>query len=255
MPLTHRELGEFLEEKYRQYDQASFIESDPVSIPHLFSKKEDIEIAAFIAAILSWGSRKSIIGAARKLMLLMDDDPHDFLVHASEAEMERFGKFYYRTFNATDCLFFLEALGNLYRHHGGLEGAFGRLSQAGARETIGRFRETFLLVPHASRSEKHLPDPRKGSPAKRINLFLRWMIRWDQKGVDFGIWKNFRPADLVCPLDIHSGRVARKLGLLTRKENDWKAAVELTEILRGFDPSDPVKYDFALFGLGIFEKF
>jgi uncharacterized protein (TIGR02757 family) len=249
------ELFEFLEFNYDQYNTPEFIESDPISIPHLFTKKQDIEIAGFLTATISWGTRKSIIINARKLIQMMDDDPHSFIMGASEFDLLPFRKFVHRTFNGEDCIFFLQSLKNIFTKIESMEVLFMPANNIGMSEAIGHFREEFLLTPHQKRSEKHISDPLSGSSAKRINMFLRWMIRNDSHGVDFGLWKRITPSELMCPLDVHSGNVARKLGLLTRKSNDWKAAEELTLNLRRFDPSDPVKYDFALFGLGIYERF
>ena len=255
MKLSKQELFEFLELKHDKYNHPSFIESDPISVPHQFSRKEDIEIAGFLTATISWGSRKSIISNARKLMHLMDDDPHCFILEASENDLVTFRKFVHRTFNGEDCIFFLQSLKNLYTKNESMEMLFLPANNAGMRQAIWQFREAFLLTPHLKRAEKHISDPLSGSSAKRINMFLRWMVRNDSHGVDFGLWKRIDPSTLICPLDIHVGRVARKLNLLTRKSNDWKTAEELTSNLRKFDPTDPVKYDFALFGLGIFEDF
>jgi uncharacterized protein (TIGR02757 family) len=249
------ELFEFLEFNYDQYNTPEFIESDPISIPHLFTKKQDIEIAGFLTATISWGTRKSIIINARKLIQMMDDDPHSFIMGASEFDLLPFRKFVHRTFNGEDCIFFLQSLKNIFTKIESMEVLFMPANNIGMSEAIGHFREEFLLTPHQKRSEKHISDPLSGSSAKRINMFLRWMVRNDSHGVDFGLWKRITPSELMCPLDVHSGNVARKLGLLTRKSNDWKAAEELTLNLRRFDPSDPVKYDFALFGLGIYERF
>lgn len=244
-----------LEEKFRLYNNPAFIVSDPVSIPHFFSQKQDIEIAGFLTATIAWGNRKSILSNARQLMRMMDYAPYDFLTHARDQEFRPFLKFVHRTFNGDDCLFFLQSLRNIYFNVESLEALFSDLSTSGAAVAICRFREIFLHTPHLTRSEKHIANPARGSSAKRLNMFLRWMVRNDKRGVDFGIWKSLDPAKLICPLDVHSARVARKLGLLHRKTNDWKAAEELTANLRKFDFNDPVKYDFALFGLGVFEKF
>jgi len=246
-------LREFLEFKADFYNAPFFIEPDPVSVPHLFTKKEDIEIAGFLAATIAWGNRKSIISDARRLLAMMDNDPHDFLVNASSKDLKPFRKFNHRTFNGTDCIFFLESLKNIYRKHKSMEALFP-VETEGAQRAISHFRREFLKTPHEPRSEKHVSDPLKGSAAKRINMFLRWMVRSDAKGVDFGIWNSVSPASLVCPLDVHVGNTARSLGLLQRKSNDWRAAEELTANLRAFDPGDPVKFDFALFGIGAFEK-
>jgi uncharacterized protein (TIGR02757 family) len=252
--LNGRELKEFLEEKTVQYNRPSFIEHDPVSIPHHFSRKEDIEIAGFLAATIAWGQRPVIIRNANKLMELMDLAPYEFVLSASPEELKRLGKFVHRTFNGVDAKFFIMALRNIYKKHGGMENVFaGNFSSA--QHSIIHFRETFLSLKHDKRSDKHISDPASNSSAKRINMFLRWMVRQDNAGVDFGIWKSISPALLHIPLDVHVGNVARKLGLLERKQSDWKAVEELTGKLRGLDENDPVKYDFALFGLGIFEGF
>ena len=255
MIFTEKELFEFLELKYLQYNHLSFIETDPVSIPHQFTLKEDIEISGFLTATISWGKRKSILNAANKLMHLMDLAPYDFILNAGKHDLERLEKFYYRTFNQEDCIYFIRSLQNIYRNHGGLRNLFSAMNETGIKQALGVFRSTFLSPEHPRHAEKHIPDPFAGSSAKRMQLFLRWMVRKDGRGVDFGIWPEISPSQLLIPLDVHSGRVARKLGLLTRKTNDWKAAEELTARLRIFDPEDPVKYDFALFGLGIFEGF
>ena len=220
-----------------------------------FTKKEDIEIAGFLTATLAWGNRKSIVASGRRLMYLMDDSPGDFLINADQKDFKPFLNFVHRTFNGDDCLFFVTALQNIYRRHHSLEPLFGTLDEHGPAHAISRFRESFLSAGHLHRTEKHLSNPMAGSATKRINMFLRWMVRRDDRGVDFGIWKSISASNLVCPLDVHSGRVARKLGLLRRTADDWKAAEELTASLRKLDPCDPVKYDFALFGLGVFEKF
>jgi len=255
MELSHQELFEFLEAKYDQYNRPEFIETDPISVPHRYKRKEDIEIAAFLTATISWGNRVSIVKDAVKLLEMMNDSPYDFISHASLYEFERLSTFYHRTFNGTDCIFFLESLKNIYQNHGGLEPLFLPDKSTGIKGSVSRFRNTFLEIDHLHRSKKHIANPEKGASAKRILMFLRWMVRDDHRGVDFGLWKNIPPSLLMCPLDVHSGNVARKLGLLTRKQNDWQSVEELTSNLREFDPIDPVKYDFALFGLGVFEHF
>jgi uncharacterized protein (TIGR02757 family) len=246
------ELKDFLDEKFFLYNTTAFIESDPVSIPHLFTKKEDIEIAAFLAATIAWGQRKTILRNARQLMQWMDDDPHRFIIDFTEADLKPFRKFVHRTYHPIDCVFYLKSLKNIYTHKGGLASLF---VNGNVKESLLHARNVFFEIMHPKRTEKHFSDPASGSAAKRLNMFLRWMVRQDKAGVDFGIWKGILPADLICPLDVHSGRVARKLGLLKRKQNDWKAAEELTSNLKKMDAGDPVKYDFALFGLGVFEKF
>jgi uncharacterized protein (TIGR02757 family) len=249
------QVKELLDLKADVYNSLDFIEDDPVSIPHLFSSKEDIEIAGFMAATISWGQRKTIIQNARKLMEAMDYSPFQFVCQASDSDYKEIRSFTHRTFNGTDCEFFLRSLGNIYNIHGGLEEVFTDRADPGIRESILHFRNIFFSLHHPGRTEKHVADPSQGSAAKRINMFLRWMVRKDDRGVDFGIWKSISPSQLYCPLDIHTGNVARKLGLINRKQNDWKALEELMRHLREFDPEDPVKYDFALFGLGIFEDF
>lgn len=255
MLLSDHELHNFLDLKFDQYCRPSFIESDPISIPHSFTRKEDIEISGFLTATIAWGNRTSIIRDARRLMAMMEESPFEFVMNASDANREKVMKFYHRTFCGEDTAFFLEGLRYCYREHGGLEPLFIPLRSETVYDSILRFRKTFLSLPHPGRVEKHLPNPASGSAAKRLLMFLRWMVRNDGRGVDFGLWKSIDPAHLMCPLDVHSGRVARKLGLLKRKANDWKAVTELTEKLKQFDPADSVKYDFALFGLGIFENF
>ena len=255
MGLTNTELFSFLEEKCIEYNQPAFIESDPISVPHQFNKKQDIEIAGFLTATISWGNRKSIVANGRRMMEIMDDSPYDFLCNAGPKDFNPFLRFIHRTFNGDDSLFFLTSLKNIYRQYQSLEQLFGTMNEHGTAYAISRFREIFLSTGHLDRSEKHIANPLAGSAAKRINMFLRWMVRHDDRGVDFGIWKSIHTSNLICPLDVHVGNVARKLGLLHRTPNDWMAAEELTANLRKFDPVDPVKYDFALFGLGVFEKF
>jgi len=251
------QLEEFLEQKVHFYNQPSFIENDPVAIPHLFTQKEDIEIAGFLTATLAWGQRVTIIGKSHDLLNRMENAPFAFITNASEKEFGFLSTFVHRTFQGEDCNYFLHALQQIYKNEGGLETAFtaGYLNNQSIKESIHHFRELFFGFEHLHRTRKHVPDPMTGSAAKRINMYLRWMVRNDGNGVDFGIWKNINPAHLMCPLDLHSGRVARQLGLLTRKQDDWQAVEELTANLRTFDASDPVKYDFALFGAGVNEKF
>lgn len=256
MNFTHQQLYELLEEKAAFYNNPEFIEKDPVSIPHRFTKKEDIEIAGFLAATLAWGQRITIINKSLELMDRMDNTPHEFILNASEKEIGTLASFVHRTFQGDDCMYFIHALKQIYMQYEGLEPAFlaGYQANHSIKESISRFREIFFSIEHLHRTCKHIPDPQSGSAAKRINMFLRWMVRNDEKGVDFGIWKSIKTSDLLCPLDLHSGNVARKLGLLDRKLNDWQAVEELTAKLRTFDPLDPVKYDFALFGTGVNEK-
>jgi len=250
--MTQSELFDFLEEKVTLYNNPSFIESDPIQIPHLFSKKEDIEIAGFLSATIAWGNRKMIIRNALKMVELMENSPHDFVVSHTIKDLEKLKKFVHRTFNGDDFVVFIKSLKNIYNQHNSLENIFNRYDDL--QLSIHHFKKNFFDKTHLQRTEKHISDPLKGSAAKRINMFLRWMVR-DDKKVDFGIWKTISPSTLSCPLDLHSGRVARKLGLLTRKQSDYKAVKELDLNLRKLDETDPVKYDFALFGLGIFENF
>jgi uncharacterized protein (TIGR02757 family) len=246
-------LKTFLELKCDEFNSPAFITNDPVSVPHLFKLKQDIEISGFLTATLSWGQRPVIIANSLKIIQMMESKPYNFLLNANENEFSRFLRFVHRTFNGDDCLFFLNALKSVYQEHESMETVFleGYKNEFSVKEGISNLRKRMLLSPHLNRSEKHLSDPEKGSSAKRLNMFLRWMVRDDGKGVDFGIWKSVSSAHLMCPLDVHSGKMARKLGLLNRKQNDWKAVEELTANLRNFDAGDPVKYDFALFGLGI----
>ncbi|MBS1534077.1 MAG: TIGR02757 family protein [Bacteroidetes bacterium] len=250
------ELKEFLNEKVDLYNRPDFIDLDPIQIPHKFTLKEDIEIAGFLAATLAWGNRKMIINSANKLINLMGNAPYDFVMSHSKTDLEQLDGFVHRTFNSTDARTFIQALQNIYNHHGGLEAIFSRNASGNRlQKNIHEFRNVFFEIEHEARTQKHISDPLKNSAAKRINMYLRWMVRDDQRGVDLGIWKSISPAQLSCPLDVHSGNVARKLGLLTRKQNDFQALEELDANLRKFDAADPVKYDFALFGLGVFEGF
>jgi uncharacterized protein (TIGR02757 family) len=249
-------LKEFLDEKAALYNNPEFIESDPIQIPHKFSIKEDIEIAGFLTATIAWGNRKSIINNSNRMMDLMGSSPYDFVMDFSEDKADLFSNFVHRTFNNDDLAYFIKSLQNIYANHDGLEGVFSKHAERDSLQSaIHHFKNTFFELPHKTRTQKHVSDPLKNSAAKRINMFLRWMVRNDDMGVDFGIWKAISPSQLSCPLDVHSGNVARKLGILTRKQNDAKALAELDYELRLFDAEDPVKYDFALFGLGVFEKF
>ncbi|WP_291867466.1 TIGR02757 family protein [Maribacter sp.] len=254
--MTQKELKEFLDAKVLQYNRPNFLESDPIRIPHTFTKKEDIEISAFLTATIAWGNRKSILNNATKMMALLDNSPLDFVLNHKDDDLEKFSGFVHRTFNAGDLSFFIKSLKNIYTHHNGLESVFAPRKKADSMQnSISEFKKIFFEIPHKTRTTKHISDPMKGSAAKRINMFLRWMVRDNSTGVDFGLWSKISPAQLSCPLDVHSGNVARKLGLLNRKQNDAKALLELDTNLRSLDAKDPVKYDFALFGLGVFEKF
>ena len=250
------ELKEFLDLKANHYQSQDFISADPIQIPHRFTKKEDIEIAGFLAATIAWGNRTSIIKNANKMMKLMDEAPFDFIVNHQTSDLDVFDGFVHRTFNATDLKYFVQAIKNLYVNKGGLEFCITQhVSKMPLQTALHHFKKDFFELPHELRTEKHLADPLKGSAAKRINMYLRWMVRPNTSGVDFGLWKSMHPRNLSCPLDVHSGTVARKLGILNRKQNDAKAVLELDKQLRIMDSEDPVKYDFALFGLGAFEKF
>jgi len=250
------ELKEFLDEKVILYNNPKFIGSDPIQIPHLFSKKEDIEIAGFLTAIISWGNRTMIIRNSNKMMELLDNSPHDFILNHQEQDLKSLEGFVHRTFNSIDFQQFIKSLQHIYVAYGGLEQALSIKDHSKTYQTtITNFKSLFFEVEHHPRTQKHISDPLKNSAAKRINMFLRWMVRNDKAGVDFGLWNTHNPAHLSCPLDVHSGNVARKLKLLLRKQNDWKAVAELDNNLRKLDSTDPVKYDFALFGLGVFERF
>jgi uncharacterized protein (TIGR02757 family) len=255
MKIGKSDMKEFLDEKVELYNKPSFIESDPISIPHQFTKKQDIEIAGFLAATIAWGNRKMILRNANRMMEILDHSPFEFIMNSSNNEMEMIKSFVHRTFNSTDLIYFLKALKHIYRYKGGLETIFTTHKTSDSLQpAIHEFHKIFFELPHEKRTERHVSDPFKGSAAKKLNMFLRWMVRKDKFGVDFGIWDKINPSMLYIPLDLHSGNTARRLGLLSRKMNDWKAVEELTEILREFDPTDPVKYDFALFGLGVNEK-
>ena len=254
--MTQSELKDFLDEKVLQYNTLDFIESDPVQIPHLFTQKEDIEIAGFLSATIAWGNRKMIIKNSHRMMELIGNAPYDYVMSHTETDLERLESFVHRTFNGQDFIGFIQSLQNIYKNHGGLEAVFSKNQEAHSmQKSISEFKKIFFEIPHAARTQKHISDPLNNSAAKRINMYLRWMCRQDNKGVDLGIWKSIPPALLSCPLDVHSGNVARKLGILSRKQNDGKALLELDSKLRTLDSHDPVRYDFALFGLGVFEGF
>lgn len=249
------ELKDFLDEKVLKYNTPDFIEPDPISIPHRYTLKEDIEIAAFLASTIAWGNRKMITKNGHKMMDLLGNSPFDFVMTHQESQLERLDGFVHRTFNGEDFKYFIKALQHIYINHGGLESIFlEHQTEDSLLPAIHELKKIFFEIFHPIRTEKHVADPNKGSVAKRINMCLRWLCRKDNTGVDLGIW-NINPAKLSCPLDVHSGNIARKLGLINRKNNDLKALFELDSNLRLLDPLDPVKYDFALFGLGIFEDF
>jgi len=262
------EIKLFLDSKVKLYNTVDFISTDPIQVPHRFSRKEDIEIAAFLTATISWGQRKSIINNANRLMELMDNSPYEFLMDSTfndlsgdlqssdgTPEWQQIKQFVHRTFNSDDCLYFFVSLRNIYLHYNGLEDVFttGYKEERTIYGAIKHFRNVFLSIPHANRIRKHVSDVTANSSAKRLNMFLRWMVRNDGNEVDFGLWNSIPSSSLMLPLDVHSGNVARDLGLLTRKQNDWKSVEEITSLLRLLDPVDPIKYDFALFGTGAFD--
>ncbi|WP_034892372.1 TIGR02757 family protein [Gillisia sp. Hel_I_29] len=254
--LKRSELKSFLDYKVEQYNSPEFIVTDPIQIPHKFSKKEDIEIAGYLTATISWGNRKSILTNANSLLERMDFDPYNFVLNHTKEDLNNLDNFVHRTFNSLDLQYFILSLQNIYKNHGGLETVFSNHAEKNSlQKAIHEFKNIFFELQHMPRTQKHVSDPLKNSAAKRINMFLRWMVRKDSKGVDFGIWEKVQPNQLSCPLDVHSGNTARKLGLLKRKQNDAKALLELDLSLRKLDALDPVKYDFALFGLGVFEKY
>lgn len=250
------DLQSFLDAKVAQYNRPEFIKNDPVCIPHLFTKKQDIEIMGFWAATLAWGQRVTIINKCRELIALMDGAPYDFIMNHEDIDLKKLLQFKHRTFNDIDTLYFIAFFRHHYSNYDSLESAFippGPLK--GVEESLNHFRSYFFSLPDfPHRTKKHVSSPSQKSTCKRLNMFLRWMVRKDNCGVDFGIWNQIKPADLICPCDLHVDRVARRLKLIARKQTDWQTAVELTEKLREFDPTDPVKYDFALFGLGIEER-
>lgn len=257
-------LKDFLNEKAAFYEQPLFIKDDPISIPHRFSKKQDVEIAGFFAAILAWGNRTSIIQSCTRLLQLMDNAPYDFIVNFKEKDLAPFTHFVHRTFNATDLFHFFDYLQYHYLISGqaSLETAFSKHLCPGdpsVENALRGFYDSFfdpkLFANYAERTRKHIATPAKKSACKRLNMFLRWMVRPHKNGVDFGLWREIRTSQLICPLDLHVSRVARSLGLLLRPSNDWLAALELTRELKKLEPNDPVRYDFALFGLGIYEKY
>jgi uncharacterized protein (TIGR02757 family) len=253
--MQEKNLIEFLNAKVELYNQPSFIKDDPISVPHLFSKKQDIEIAGFFAAVFAWGNRTTIINKSKELMQLMDNAPFDFCLNHSVKELKNLTGFKHRTFNSTDLLYFIEFFKTHYCKHKSLETAFTKHGDT-AEEMLTGFYYYFFSLEHVPpRTKKHIATPERKSSCKRLNMFLRWMVRQDDKDVDFGIWKNISPSQLICPIDLHVARVARRFNILKRKQTDWQAAIELTEYLRTLDKSDPVKYDFALFGLGVMEKY
>jgi len=252
---SSNDLKEFLNNKVEKYNQVLFIKDDPISIPHLFTRQQDIEIAGFFAAVFAWGNRRTIINKSKELMQLMDMQPYEYCLNQDLNRLKQLLNFKHRTFNPTDLLYFVEFLQYHYTHSDSLETAFTKWGDTVEQMLIGFHRYFFSLEDVPARTKKHIATPEKRSNCKRLNMFLRWMVRDDDNGVDFGIWKKIKPSRLICPVDVHVARVAKRLGLLQRKQTDWNAAIELTDQLRKFDADDPVKYDFALFGLGVTEKY
>jgi uncharacterized protein (TIGR02757 family) len=255
MNIDFNHIFSILEGKTLLYNTPSFIQTDPIIVPHMFEMKEDIEIAGLLTATIAWGQRSTILKNAIKLMRVMDNKPYEYTINAGLDDLKPLEHFIHRTFNGSDCVFFIKSLRNIYQSFNGLEAIFtkGYHDKDCIEGALENFRDVFFSLQHQKRTEKHVSNVRANASCKRLNMFLRWMVRKDDKGVDFGIWKNIPPSALHIPLDVHSGHVARGLGLLQRKQNDWKAVKELTATLREFDPDDPVKYDFALFGMGVFE--
>lgn len=251
-----KEIKEFLNEKAVQYNNPNFIETDPISIPHSYTLKEDIEISGFLIATIAWGNRKMIIKNGFRMMELMGNNPFEFVMDHKEFQLERLKSFVHRTFNGEDLVFFIKSLKNIYLNHGGLESIFNKyVTESSTQNAIHELKKVFFSINHPGRTTKHISDPAKGSAAKRINMYLRWLVRNDKNGVDFGLWKKISPSTLSCPLDIHTGNIARKLGFIERKQNDAKALKQLDMHLRMMNSNDPVIYDYALFGLGVFEGF
>lgn len=253
--IDFKQLKCFLDEKTEQYNRPEFVESDPIQVPKAFSRTEDIEIAGFLASTIAWGQRKTIVKNAQKMMNLLGNSPYDFVMSHKKSDLIRLESFVHRTFNGQDFIEFIHSLRRIYKRFGSLEEAvFQSVENKNLQKGISNFKKLFFEETTLKRTEKHLSDPEKGSAAKRINMYFRWMVRSDNKGVDLGLWKKISPSQLSCPLDVHSANVGRLLGLITRKQNDAKALTQLDENLRKFDSNDPAKYDFALFGLGIFEN-
>ena len=257
--MVNKKLKDFLNKKVDDYNQPFFIEPDPICIPHLFTKRQDIEIAGFFAAIFAWGNRTTIINKSKELMQLMDNAPHEFCLKHSDAELKRLLHFKHRTFNPTDLLYFIDFFQHHYSNYDSLESAFTRSmneKDTTVENALNGFYDYFFSLENVpKRTLKHIASPAKKSSCKRLNMYLRWMVRRDDKGVDFGLWNSLSPSQLIIPLDVHVARVARHFGLLTRKPTDWLAAVELTEVMKTLDKKDPAKYDFALFALGVLEKY
>ncbi|HLO71957.1 MAG TPA: TIGR02757 family protein [Flavipsychrobacter sp.] len=251
-------LKNLLDEKVRLYNQPSFIKGDPIVVPHRFGKQQDIEIAGLFAAVLAWGNRTSIINSTNKIMQWMDDAPHDFVVNHQDTDLKKMLSFAHRTFNATDLLYFIYFLHYHYSQYNSLEDAFvpeASYEHETVEQALIHFHNYFFSIEHPERTRKHIATPARKSACKRINMYLRWMVRTDNHGVDFGIWKKMSPRQLVCPLDVHVGRVAFRLRLIRNEKSDWQNALSLTQSLRELNPEDPALYDYALFGLGAEERF
>ncbi len=258
MSIATEGLKKILDEKVRLYNQPSFIKGDPIQVPRRFSKKQDIEIAGLFAAVLAWGNRTSIINSSNKIMQWMDESPHDFIQNHKDTDLKRMLGFAHRTFNTTDLLYFIEFLQYHYSNHDSLEDAFvpaKAYKEDTVEQALIHFHNYFFSIEHPERTRKHISTPARKSACKRINMYLRWMVRKDKAGVDFGIWRKISPRQLVCPLDVHVGRVAFRLGLIENDKSNWQNAVSLTKSLREFSPEDPAIYDYALFGLGAEEHF
>lgn len=254
-PKSFHDLAALLNDRYRRYAQPFFIEGDPISIPHRFTNKPDIEISALLISTFAWGSRKSIVNSATRLMEIMDWKPYEFIMNFSKREENRLKGFVHRTFSSANAVEFCYVLRDIYANHGGLENVFaqGFCKSNSVEGAIATYRNFFVQYEVSTGTLRHVPNISRGAAAKRINMFLRWMVRPNKEGVDFGLWNQIPTSKLLMPLDLHTGRVARRLGLLSRKQDDFRAVVELTESLKAFDASDPVKYDYALFGMGIHE--
>jgi uncharacterized protein (TIGR02757 family) len=257
--MERKKISDFLNRKVEEYNHPSFIVHDPISVPHRFTRKQDIEIAGFFASIFAWGNRTTIINKSNELMRMMDDAPYQFIKEHTEKDLQRMLQFKHRTFNVTDLLYFILFLKHHYKKSSTLETAFSQWmkeSDPDTEKALNGFHDYFFSLRDAPvRTRKHIATPHKHSTCKRLNMYLRWMVRVDKHGVDFGIWKTIQPSQLICPIDVHVARVAKRFGLVTRKQVDWQTAIELTAQLKKFDRNDPVKYDFALFGLGVAERF
>ncbi|ASZ10091.1 TIGR02757 family protein [Chitinophaga pendula] len=256
--MKFQQLKAFLDAKAAYYDDPAFVDNDPICIPHRFSLLQDIEIAGLFAAILAWGNRTTIIKKCTELLQLMDNSPYEYIRHHQPRERMKLMHFSHRTFNGIDLLYFVEFLQHYYTNVTSLEFAFsGHITKADqtVEKALLGFHKIFFAMEHPERTRKHISTPAKNSACKRLNMYLRWMVREDENGVDFGLWKHILPSQLICPVDVHVSRVATRLGLINEAKADWRTALALTAQLRTMDPADPAKYDFALFGLGVIEKY